>query len=838
MKPSSSVIVIGLVCSSLSGLAHAYTFDASMLDTVDKNVDISLLNQGGQLPGVYPVEVLLNGERVDSREIDFHLEKNAKGEPFLQPCLSVALLSRYGVKVEDYPALAENEGTSAAGSCARLSAIPKVTAVFHFNNQQLLLGIPQVSLRPKLQGIAPETLWDDGINAFVMNYRANVNRTEARGNTARQTDSQFAVLEPGANLGAWRIRNSTTWQKQGERPGEWQSAYTYAARGLNRLKSRLTIGERFTPPDIFDSVPFRGVMLGSDDEMVPYNQRAYAPVVRGIARTQARVEVKQNGFTVANEVVAPGAFALTDLSLSSFSGDLQVTVWETDGAIQVFTVPYSTPAIALREGYLKYNLMAGQYRAADSSIDRATIGQASLMYGLPWDLTAYGGAQMAENYQAMSLGVGVGLGYWGSVSLDATGARGQRKGHDTEQGATWRMRYSKVLEATNTSLGLASYQYASAGYNTLFNVLDSYREQDGHGSRWDDGRGRRKSRTTLSLGQPLAGWGSLSLNGSRETYRDRTGHDDSFGASYAIGLRYASLSVSWAQHKQIDLAGGQKTDRIASLQVNVPLDRWLGGATNASYQMISPAQGATLQEVGLNGNTFDRQLSWNVRQQYRPDPENGDRNSSALQLTWFDTYGQFGGNYSYSPNMRQMGANMAGGMVIHRNGITVGQPMGNTVALVEAPGISGVPVNGGPGVKTDFRGYAMQAYLSPYQENTVGLNSAFLPPDTEVTQTTAKVVPTAGAVIPAAFATRIGGRALLTLARPGGETVPFGAAVNVSGQQGGVGIVNEEGQVYLTGLPEQGELLVKWGQQQCRVNYQLPKEKGAGGLYMMNSVCH
>lgn len=64
---------------------------------------------------------------------------------------------------------------------------------------------------------------------------------------------------------------------------------THAKRGLYEYKSRLTVGERFTLSDIFDSVSFRGVMLGTDNSVEPYYQREFAPVVRGIARTQARV---------------------------------------------------------------------------------------------------------------------------------------------------------------------------------------------------------------------------------------------------------------------------------------------------------------------------------------------------------------------------------------------------------------------------------------------------------------------------------------------------------------------------------------------------------------------
>ncbi|MGL4467537.1 MAG: fimbria/pilus outer membrane usher protein, partial [Plesiomonas shigelloides] len=359
--------------------------------------------------------------------------------------------------------------------CATLSAIPHAAVDFQFYEQKLLLSIPQVSLRPKVTGIAPRELWDDGIPVLLMNYQANTNRTEYRTGASASSDSSFVQLQPGANLGAWRLRNATTWQKSGEQEGKWQTAYTYAEYGLYDLKSRVTLGERFTPSDIFDSVPFRGAMLGSDEAMVPFNQREFAPVVRGIARTQARVEVKQNGFTIYNATVAPGPFALNDLSPGMSGGNLQVTVWETDGNPQIFTVPFNTPAIALREGYLKYNLMAGQYRAADSSVDEAAVGQATMMYGLPWNLTVYGGAQGADHYQSAALGLGVSLGSWGGVSVDNTTARGQRQGEESETGGAWRTRYSKTVDATNTTLALSNSQYSSSGYQTLSDVLGSYR---------------------------------------------------------------------------------------------------------------------------------------------------------------------------------------------------------------------------------------------------------------------------------------------------------------------------------------------------------------------------
>ncbi|MFP1592114.1 fimbria/pilus outer membrane usher protein [Escherichia coli] len=60
--------------------------------------------------------------------------------------------------------------------------------------------------------------------------------------------------------------------------------------------------------------------------------------------------MRQNGYLIDSRTVAPGAFALTDLPLTGSGGDLQVTVQESDGTVSVFTVPYTTPAIALYVG--------------------------------------------------------------------------------------------------------------------------------------------------------------------------------------------------------------------------------------------------------------------------------------------------------------------------------------------------------------------------------------------------------------------------------------------------------------------------------------------------------
>nr|WP_234419534.1 FimD/PapC C-terminal domain-containing protein [Lelliottia sp. WB101] len=59
------------------------------------------------------------------------------------------------------------------------------------------------------------------------------------------------------------------------------------------------------------------------------------------------------------------------------------------------------------------------------------------------------------------------------------------------------------------------------------------------------------------------------------------------------------------------------------------------------------------------------------------------------------------------------------------------------------------------------------------------------------------------------------------------------------------GIVSDQGQVYLSGLPEEGNLMVKWGDdsnQKCKANYALRSDKKSADsaelIKQITAQCH
>jgi len=76
---------------------------------------------------------------------------------------------------------------------------------------------------------------------------------------------------------------------------------------------------------------------------------------------------------------------------------------------------------------------------------------------------------------------------------------------------------------------------------------------------------------------------------------------------------------------------------------------------------------------------------------------------------------------------QSLNINASGGLLVHSEGITLSRSMGDSVALVSAPGASCASVNNGTAV-TDWRGYAVAPYLADYNKNSIGLDPSTLPP--------------------------------------------------------------------------------------------------------------
>lgn len=151
---------------------------------------------------------------------------------------------------------------------------------------------------------------------------------------------------------------------------------------------------------------------------------------------------------------------------------------------------------------------------------------------------------------------------------------------------------------------------------------------------------------------------------------------------------------------------------------------------------------------------------------------------------------------------------------------------------------SRVKIENQTGIHTDWRGYAILPFATEYRENRVALNANSLADNVELDETVVTVIPTHGAIARATFNAQIGGKVLMTL-KYGNKSVPFGAIVTHGENKNG-SIVAENGQVYLTGLPQSGQLQVSWGKDKnsnCIVEYKLPEVSPGTLLNQQTAIC-
>ncbi|ELY2907839.1 fimbrial biogenesis outer membrane usher protein [Cronobacter dublinensis] len=803
-------------------------FDPMLMEQGDpgqRGVDLSIFSTKDQLPaGNYPLRIRLNGDELFTRTIPLTVDTHGETHPVITP----ALLEELNVKTEAYPALTALSPLAPIEDLGAL--IPAASVRLNTHSMALEVSIPQAALRRTARGFVDPQYWDDGIPALFSNY--TFNGTDTQSDVDAGDSSQYLNLQNGLNIGPWRVRNYSTWSKS-EDEASWDTVYTFLQRDIKPWRSQLTLGESYSPSMIFDSVKFKGAQLATDDNMLPDSLRGFAPVIRGIASSNAEVTVRQNGYIIFQDTVAPGAFEISDLYPTSHSGDLEVTIKEADGKERRFIQPFSAVPIMQRPGQLKYSLTAGEYDPSGPDDATPTFAQGTMIYGLNNRFTLYGGAMGADTYQAAALGVGVGLDEWGSVSIDVTQARSQLQNNTTSTGQSYRFQYSKNIEYTDTAITLAGYRYSTSGYYDF--------EEANHDASWYDDRYsgyyQQRSQLQISINQTLSGIGSFYLNGYQRDFWNRTDKEQNLSAGFAFSVSGMTWTLSSTWNKTDD-----QTDRQIALGVSIPLSRWLNNSW-ATFNVSQNQDGDTRYQSGLSGTLMDDgRLSYSLQQSYNQAGHNGDNGAdSSADLNYKSRFANLSLGYYQSDDTRQWNYGASGALVVHPHGVTLAQPLGDAFALVDANGASDIRFRNQSGVATDWLGYAVIPWLSPYERNELTLDTTVMPAGVDAENTHLTLIPNKGALVYAHIDAREGHRLLLTLRRTNGEPVPFGALVTLDGVDGYESIVDEGGVAYLTGVKENGVVQVKWGNradQRCQASVALPDAPSVqGDLLTLAATC-
>ena len=813
-----------------SAVAHAreYRFSPSSLEgdmLMQQDIDLSLFSKSNaQLPGIYPSRIKINDNPIDNVDITYLSDKN--GDLVAQ--LTPEMLRKWGIDIDKYPSLSSQVATRPLAKPLG-DYIPQAAAKLDFSVMTLNLSIPQAAISSNGRDYIDPSRWDDGAPVAFVDYSFSGSQSED--DARSKTTNQYLNMRSGANLAGWRVRNYSTWSKTDD-ANSWDTINTYLQHDIDALKAQFTGGESSTRGEVFDSLQYSGVNIATDEEMLPYSQRGYAPTIHGIASSNAEVSVRQNGYLIYQQNVAPGAFAIDDLYSTTNSGDLEVTVKEADGTEHRFTQPYSSVAVMQRPDHVKYELTAARYRA-DSGSDQnePVFAQGSLIYGVNNYFTVFGGVTTSKDYQAANAGSGIALGALGSISADVTVAKAHLDNDEQSTGQSYRLLYSGKVEATDTNFTLASYRYSTRGYYSFADANQKYdQHEDDYLFRYN-----KRSRIQASISQKIYDV-SLYLNGYQQDYWKTSQTERSISA----GLNTVVNSISFHLAYTYSETNDSENDQMISFGLSMPLSQWLPRAWS-SYNISNSKHGYTRQNMGVNGTLLDdERLSYSLQQSH----SNHDGvDTSSVYGSYRSQYANLNAGYYYSSdNSQQFSYGMSGAVVAHPLGVTLAQPLGNQFAIVNAGHASGVRFENQRGIQTDWQGNAIIPSLSPYQENRIRIDTTSLPENVDTADTAVTVIPSRNAGVVAHFDAHVGYRTLITLTRIDGKTVPFGA---VATAQSPVisGIVDDTGTLYLAGVSDSVQLDVKWGNapnQHCTSNVSLDSSQNAinpTGIRSVRAIC-
>ncbi|MDF1217063.1 fimbria/pilus outer membrane usher protein, partial [Escherichia coli] len=351
-------------------------FDPSLLAAgIDgENIDLSVFSHpGGGIEGEQDVSIWVNDNFYTRKKLNFRNAGDKGLLPDFQPDFFDNLLD-----AEHRP----EPKDGIISSADFMSQTPYSSVTFNQGEGRVDIRVPQAFMGRAAQlRSAPDT-WENGVPALLIDYTLTGNRNDSDDYSSR---SLYASARLGLNLGPWRLRTSGNYSQyltdsrwSHDRSENTSFYNTYLERDINALRASLRIGDVSTGGMILDSVNFRGVRLYSNDDMLNSRLRNYSPSIRGFARTQAVVIVTQTGRQVYQTNVPAGPFELNDFSISGYSGDLVVTVRESDGSEHSFIQPFSTLPEMKREGVSGFELSAGRY---DNSGSEDYYDAPSFVYG-------------------------------------------------------------------------------------------------------------------------------------------------------------------------------------------------------------------------------------------------------------------------------------------------------------------------------------------------------------------------------------------------------------------------------------------------------------------------
>lgn len=803
-RPSVLGVLITFILSG--GIIHAHAddiqFNTDILDVKEReNIDLGRFSRGSFImPGNYTMLVKINMQELPEQIVRFTPPDNDPNGSDV--CISPELVEQLGLKSTAQADLTWWD----QDQCLVLSSLPGMTAHGDLGTSTLSINLPQVYLEYTSADWDPPSRWEEGIPGLMVDYNVNA-QTQHQLKDHNQSYSVNGNGTIGANLGAWRLRADwqTQYAHQGKNPTQtnWDWSRYYAYRAIPRLRAKLTIGEDYLTSDIFDSFRFAGLSLVSDDNMLPPNLRGYAPEINGVARTNAKVVISQQGRVLQETYVATGPFRIQDIN-DAVSGRLDIRIEEQDGSVREFQMETASIPYLTRPGSVRYKVAAGRPSDFQHHINGPLFTTGEFSWGISNGWSMYGGGVVGGDYNALAVGIGRDLMLLGALSFDMTQSRASLP-HEkaTLSGSSYRLSYSKRFDDYDSQVTFAGYRFSERNYMTMSEYLDART----YGVRSHSS----KEMYTITFNQQFRDLGlSAYLNYNHQTYWDRPASDNyslTLSRYFDLG-QFKNLSLSLTGYRN---KNNNSNDDGMYISLTMPF----GHSGSLSYY----------SSLSSNDNTHQFSYYDNINDHDFYQINSGTSRSGVMASGYYSHQGdaaQIGANAGYQEGRyTSLGLSLQGGATatakgaaLHRSGT-----QGGTRILVDTDGVAGIPIRGyGSTARTNRFGNAVVSDVNSYYRNKVSIDLDTLPDNAEATRSVVQATLTEGAIGYRRFDVVAGEKAMAAIRLADGSHPPFGASI-LNRKQQEVGIVNDGGSVYLSGINAGEKMKVHWaGSTKCVID--------------------
>ncbi|EOV8484955.1 fimbria/pilus outer membrane usher protein [Klebsiella aerogenes] len=714
--------------------------------------------------------------------------------------------------------------------------IPFANVKFDSHTLVMSLTIPQIYMsRDDIDYVEP-AFADKGITAAFVDYSSSFDNNNSNSENEKQL---FSSLSTGVNINGWYFRHNGNYSyinSEHEHDQDYTAVNTYVKKDIGEINSSLIIGQYYTLPNIFDSFAFSGAMLATDDKMLPDSKLGYAPIVRGVANSNAIVTVKQASNIIYQANVPPGPFVFDNIYGSGYAGDLNIEIKEVTGEIRKFVVPYSNVPQLLREDVAKYNFTVGKYRQ-EGLTEQPHFAQFTYQRGLTSSSSYYGGSLFSKHYISFIVGAAYATKIGGfAVDVTSSNINSEKTdaSHDNNtKGQSYRLSYSKALESTGTNLSFAGYKFSSKGYSKFSDFADrEYSKYSNNTVRYST-----KNKFQVTVNQTISdSLGSLFLSGSVQDYwTSQLGRDSTYQGGYNNSFSWGGLSLS--SSRTISNAG--KTENQYMVSITIPFGNGMHSPYLSSSYTTSDSGHNSFQNSlsGTLGKT--NEFSYGLFSSLDENSSHYEHNYGGnVQLRTSNA--ALSSNFSRGRNYSQFSVGASGSLLVFSDGLLMGPDQGETKTIIYADKAAGAESLNSSGTRINKNGFALLSGLRPYRKNDISLNTGGMSDSVELLNTDKMVAPAYGSVVRVNFDTNYGRPYIFNLNIDNDKDLPLGADVIDSKGK----IVTQVGQgsrVYLRIKDKISKYIVRWGlrtSNQCTFTVQISDEDLNGdSLKMQNLIC-